>query len=623
MTQPQARVRHRIPRRGAAISQSPPVDEDGSVGADNDSHDHAPTLLEQQLEREQEAEKTQASQDGEAPASSIANPPGIHVLGQDGQDSRQSSASDEGNGWFNGTTMFLDRTCLYAGLSSDQDPHLLRHLVYDESQCFGDRHWTVWRVGSQTATPAYMTVFPNPHLDCRADMYSLERVEALFHPHQNELIRLYYAHVHPSYPVLEPQETLRARRAENRVPASLLAVIYNHGAQFWPRSPLAATHPSPLKREIRPWIFSCLTFEARTPNLALVQATLLFMQLVPLQIRAPNHPGFWPMTNMLVGIAQDIGLHIDPAGWNIVPAERKIRRVLWWAVYLQDKSMAHWLGRPSHIASHSWDVASLTLRDFSDDDGRLDVDGVSSASAFIALCALVTITADVSDALYSIRRPKTSNEALARAQPLLNRLQFWREEYYVSASDGRAHQFLVKAAGLAVQLSIQRAILGALALQQDQNEYQGHFDHPSDPADQLSAEISSTVRHRVLPILDAIKTARPTDLWLSFLKGDLAMIGSLLITLVLSSVDDATLEERRALLLDFRRRLKELASLHERDGGGCFEFSRLPLRRLNLIIEELFGDDENVPVLDPGSVSVHSDEETEEMVWASYQMSFN
>lgn len=457
-------------------------------------------------------------------------------------------------------------------------------------------------MGSQQEAPSYLTLFPNPHLDCHAEMYSLERVESLFPSHRDELLHLYYTHVHPSYPVLEPRKIFEGRVAERRVPSSLLAVVYNHGAQFWQCSPLAKTNSCPLQQEIRPWIFSCLSFEARTPNLAIVQATLLFMQMMPRQIRAPNHPGFWPMTNMLVGISQDIGLHVDPSNWSIVPSERKIRRILWWAVYTHDKWLSHMLGRPSHITAHNWNVKPLTLADFSDEDGRLPFESVSSAQSFMALCSLSTILADVSDSFYSIRcglNWLSPDEVLNKAQAVLSQVKHWKEEYLISTSEGFAHQYLIRLATVFVHLSIQRAVFGALAMQQ------------SERANSLATDIATGIRHTLFPILDSLEACRPTGLWLGYLRGNFAMIGSLLITLVLSSVDDIVLDERRALLLEFRGYLKRFTDLHSQE--GCFEFARLPLRRLDLIMGELFQEDEMNPSL--AFTPVQSDEL--ELIFAS------
>lgn len=42
-------------------------------------------------------------------------------------------------------------------------------------------------------------------------MYCLDKVESLFRPYEDELVRLYYAHVHLSHPILVLQEIFQAK----------------------------------------------------------------------------------------------------------------------------------------------------------------------------------------------------------------------------------------------------------------------------------------------------------------------------------------------------------------------------------------------------------------------------
>lgn len=73
-------------------------------------------------------------------------------------------------------------------------------------------------------------------------------------------------------------------------------------------------------------------------------------------------------------MAQDLGLHRDPAGWmNAVPVlkftreEVEVRRRTWWAVYIVDKYSRHcssltvryisaWQGRPTTIVNQEFDT---------------------------------------------------------------------------------------------------------------------------------------------------------------------------------------------------------------------------------------------------------------------------
>ncbi|KAF1999077.1 hypothetical protein P154DRAFT_233612 [Amniculicola lignicola CBS 123094] len=518
------------------------------------------------------------------------------------QEKHLNSKSED---WFNSSTTIPDRTCLYAGASSDQGPHLLRHLSSDERGCFGDNKWLIWRVSQREST--HLTVYPNHLLDCHTAMYDQERIEALFAPYQHELIDLYFKHIHPSYPILGSKRSFCKSRAEGTMPASLLAVVLIHGSYFWHLSSQSEM-PLPDRGALQPYVFSCLTFETRTPNVAVIQATLLFMQLPARFTRAPNHPGVWSVSTMLMGMVQDMGLHIEPSAWNITSDECKLRRVLWWAVFVHDKSMAHWLGRPSHIKNNDWNVEPLNLKDFTDDDGRLDVDCISWANSFIALASLSLVMADLLDDFYGVRSNfQTMEGAVAeeKGRFLLGRLHSWREVHTISrglVTD--AHHFTVQFAAITVELSIQRAVLGAKRPVGYQNDFIPH-------------EILDTISLSLFPLLDSLTHSAllTPSLWLNYSKGNLSMIGSLLISLILSSIDDGALNDRRSALLDFRSRLQILAIQHS--SSHNLEFALLPLRRLNLIIEEIFGQRSSTP----RTVTLGVDE-SEDNLWASYRIAF-
>jgi hypothetical protein len=39
----------------------------------------------------------------------------------------------------------------------------------------------------------------------------------------------------------------------------------------------------------------------------------------------------------LVGLCHDLGLHLDSSSWPIPPGDKRRRKRLWWALYMQDK----------------------------------------------------------------------------------------------------------------------------------------------------------------------------------------------------------------------------------------------------------------------------------------------
>ncbi|KAF2708344.1 hypothetical protein K504DRAFT_503517 [Pleomassaria siparia CBS 279.74] len=518
-----------------------------------------------------------------------------------------------GSEHFNSSTSMHDRTCLYSGISSDQGPSLLRHLVYDQLDCFGNDRQLFWRVEAQEDS-AYMIVYPSHHLDGHADMYEYDHIEAVFTPHQTELVDLYFTYVHTSFPVLESRSTFEKKRANSCLPVSLLALVYLHGSAFW-HIPHRCIFPLIDQHALHPYIYSCLTFEARTPNLEVIQALLLYTQLPARFNRAPNYPGIWSTTSLLTGMAQDIGLHIDPSGWSIIPEERKLRRILWWAVLLHEKTMAHWLGRPSHIKWDDWNVEPLQLKDFADEDGRMEVECVSWANAFIALTNLALIFSDLLDSFYSVRsnfQTMKREVALQKGRLIKDKIQVWRETHGIaSGTNAHAYHYTAHLTALTIELSTQRAILGSkMSVEQDSH-------------DTTIEDIYHTITQTLFNILDSRLRHPVSGLCLNYNKGSLSMIGSLLISLVLSSTSEIILNERRTTLLEFHARLQLL--VNEDEDCQSAEFAQFALGRVNLILEELFGNHRGSSATerrDPNTTKTPWGNETNEKFWISYRIAF-
>lgn len=484
--------------------------------------------------------------------------------------------------------------------------------MVDGAGYFGDDRWKIWRVNTTPNDAVHFTVYKNDHLDCHAEIYANRKVEEFFSPYQKELINLYYEYVHPSYPILSGKDEFLEVRSSGRMPNSLLAAVFIHGAIFWQCSSNLQSLDCPDHLQLRPYIFSSLSLEARTPNLAVIQAALLFMQLPPQCIRAPNHPGFWAMTSMVVAMAQDTGLYRDPSSWTIPIAERKLRRLLWWAVYMHDKWMAHWLGRPSHINDNHYDVKPLTLDDFSNDQGMMNVDSISFSKSFIAMAELSTILSTLLETFHTCRPQPVNVDLMATAvssDSLHSRLQLWKQHNGISPilPENESRAFTVALAGYTVELSIHRAVLGTT----------------TPGSDSSTAAQVINVLESLCQLLEDLRTYGKRAFWLSYNKGSLAVAGSLAITLVLSNTDDYALPIRRKLLVRFRALMAKLAG-DDRE----FEFARLPLRRLNLFLEDMFGpnygDDLNIAHgglydFQNGLISSSSVEAAmEEMIWANY-----
>lgn len=483
---------------------------------------------------------------------------------------------------------------------------------WEKSDYLGDATLVVWKVGCQPSTASYLTAVPNSRLDLHnsansnTTMYTVNAIEALYRPYHAELIGLYYQFVHPSYPILGCCASFEAWRRTGHVPGCLLAVVYMYGTLFWKEvaalslssssspsssslSPPARSLPDPpIPVDMRAYIFSCITSSCQTPNLAVIQAALLFMQF-PAPDNEPSFTGIWGLVTMVVGMAQDIGLHVDPEDWNITAEEKGLRRVIWWAVFIHDVWMAYWLGRPPHVTRSNWTVRLPTADDFGRPQAGAgtgpgaddDVAETASSGIFIALCELSLLLSEVVETFYSVQsscHEMATSEALDRGRLFLDRLHYWSQKNQVPAHPVHLLKYKMRLASCAVRLAVLRAIHGA--------SY--HSAVEEEERRRVVERIGSTIRDEYLPVLASIKEARPLGLWLIYIKGSLAITSSLLVRLLVSSSDESELIERHTLLLAYRDRLRELDEQHIRTAVSC-SFTGLPLRRLDKLLDNLLG----------------------------------
>lgn len=272
-----------------------------------------------------------------------------------------------------------------------------------------------------------MQIYPNDHLDKHADMYACERIEQMTRPHEDALVDLYYTVVHPAYPIMEEKAAFNRARQERRVRMSLRTLVMCHALRFWHLLRTQFKGRKPDELPLRLFALDAINIETRTPNLDSIKALLLYLQLPSVIIREPNRPGMWELTALSVAMSQDIGLHVEPAQWDIPLRERKERRVLWWAIYLQDKWLSHWLGRPSHITSNGWNVSPLTLDDFCAADGMPSAGSTNTARTFMAHVELAGIVDDVLESFYTVRHNLSrSGKQQVRSEVNVIRQQ-WRD----------------------------------------------------------------------------------------------------------------------------------------------------------------------------------------------------
>ncbi|CAK7235268.1 Fungal specific transcription factor [Sporothrix eucalyptigena] len=335
-------------------------------------------------------------------------------------------------------------------------------------------------------------------------MYSNSKIKRLLGAFIPDLLDLYYAFVHPSYPILEPQEELLQRWRAGKVRTSLMSCICLLATEFWSQSASLSGRPLPLCAELWNDIFVALTIETRTPNFDTVKGLLLYMQLPSHFVKEPNRPGQWALSSLLVGVVQDIGLHVDPSEWRITPAERKARRILWWAVYAHDKWTAHFLGRHPHLCGAYGDVRPLTVNDFSDDAGRIHTGSLAAVRVFAAFAELSGILEDVL-AAYCTPASQHHEPAVrsAVASGVLEKLVQWKDktDHFSEDVSESPSLSMLRIAYHTIQLSIWRTALG----------------NPHPQWEEISRAIAQTTK-QIEQVLVTLPQSSADGFWLSCLS---------------------------------------------------------------------------------------------------------
>ena len=263
------------------------------------------------------------------------------------------------------------------------------------------------------------------------EITDLDAIETLVAPHGQALIHLYFRIVHPSFPILHKKVFLeKYQRTHREFSPPLLAAVYILALNWWSYSSDLALLPKPDVPRLEKLAFKTMNDVIHRPKLSTIQAGLLLLQ-------RPNGDS-WPLTTQLVGLGQDLGLHLDCSDWKIPSWELGLRKRLAWGLFMQDTwgSLIH--GRPSHITTANWAVTSLQEDDFpenaadeDDEDGSTEVE--KGRTLFCQMIKLTEILSLVLSTFYTLQAEKEFNQhlqegvrwILEKAKPIQISLRQW------------------------------------------------------------------------------------------------------------------------------------------------------------------------------------------------------
>ncbi|KAF1987181.1 hypothetical protein K402DRAFT_52679 [Aulographum hederae CBS 113979] len=411
----------------------------------------------------------------------------------------------------------------YVGQSSLFDHQFLRLDAFDDKNEAAAGPATIRKISDDDTFLLIPDEGTQNHED---EIKDLDAIELLVAPHGQALIHLYFRIVHPSYPVLHKHVYLeKYRRTHREFSPPLLAAVYILALNWWEYSSELALLAKPDLPRLEKLALKSMSDVIHRPKLSTIQAGLLLLQ-------RPEGDS-WALTTQLVGLGQDLGLHLDCSRWRIPSWEKGLRKRLAWALFMQDKwgSLVH--GRPSHIFPVEWKVKEVTENDFpekaadeDDEEGSTEVEnGRVLFCEMIALSQILTLILSEFHTLQAAEEVRIHSKEGARwvldkAKPIQLRLKEWFARLPESLKMENVKMMKLSSTGYlhlayyATEITLHRSIVRSLLYEQNSS---------------LIGICRSAAHARLTSAMDFVKSLRPEHLqsfWYSASKYNFALIGT-------------------------------------------------------------------------------------------------
>ncbi|CAI6061482.1 unnamed protein product [Clonostachys chloroleuca] len=263
---------------------------------------------------------------------------------------------------------------------------------------------------------------------------------------------VFMVNVFPTLPVLSrtdlglgPENSIPERSILDKIPTHLLAAIYGSALPFASEEDhllMFMLFEKPSASEIWRIVYRLIMEEIHTPRLSVMQAAILYLHKSKKDDQSyavADTPFTWSFMGLAVGLAHSLGLQLECGMMGLPAWEKRLRRRLWWALYIEDKFLSMLLGKPPYLRSSEWDVVEL-----SDDDfviaPRPIVPVANLKLPFRDMARLAVIAEAVQEKLYSLRASQILAHEMAlsveTARPIFRSLTTWRESLPLASATG-------------------------------------------------------------------------------------------------------------------------------------------------------------------------------------------
>ncbi|KAF2631240.1 hypothetical protein BU25DRAFT_428951 [Macroventuria anomochaeta] len=218
-----------------------------------------------------------------------------------------------------------------------------------------------------------------------------EVIENVLGPFASEVRKVYFEHLHPSFPVLD-EKTFSDMWHEDsdRISSTIVCDLYASALRVWSRSAVLYNQPRPDPHFIWNQAVTALQDDFMAPTISTVHAAVLDLLGRPVIGVTGNIVN----AGRIVTLAQSLGLHRDPSSWKITSHEKSVRINLWWGVLIHDywSSIGH--GIPPAINPQYYDVPVPTFGNTAGSDDQAQAN-MRDNSTFVQLCKLSQILGDI------------------------------------------------------------------------------------------------------------------------------------------------------------------------------------------------------------------------------------
>ncbi|KAM0370016.1 hypothetical protein ACHAPY_010695 [Fusarium culmorum] len=225
------------------------------------------------------------------------------------------------------------------------------------------------------------------------------------------------------------------------VPCHLLGAIYGLALPFARNDEhlsIIEIHHQLPSADVWNIVHESLQQQLRTPDLSVLAAGLMCLHATMNHRFTTTTDTFkWTWLGTLVGIAQNLGLHLETRMCAIPAEEKQLRARLWWALYVEGSWLSLLMGRPPYISNDEWDVGELDDTDFAIPTSIpcTDIGHAEVTRPFRDMARLSVIAHSVQFSLYSLKASQKLSENLSlsiqTAQPIFEQLSSWRASVQV------------------------------------------------------------------------------------------------------------------------------------------------------------------------------------------------